>query len=72
MPVNAPQPKPGAVQAGGNISSLGGYYNEVKYFVDCVKSGRAPKTATAEDARDAVATVFREMASAQKKLGKRG
>ena len=70
--LDVPQPKTGDVQAGGNISSLGGYYNEVKYFVDCVKSGRAPKTATAEDARDAVATVFREMASAQKKLGKRG
>lgn len=66
--VNVPQPKTGAVQAGGNISSLGGYYNEVKYFVDCVKAGRAPETATAEDARDAVALVFREMASAQKKL----
>ena len=70
--VNVPQPKTGDVQAGGNISSLGGYFNEVKYFVDCLKAGRAPETATAEDARDAVALVFREMASAQKKLGKRG
>ena len=37
-----------------------------------VLAGRAPETATAEDARDAVALVFREMASAQKKLRKRG
>jgi predicted dehydrogenase len=70
-PVQVPQVKTGDVQAGGNISSLGGYYNEVKYFVDCVKVGRAPETATAEDARDAVALVFREMASAQRKLRSR-
>ena len=70
--VNVPQAKAGEVQAGGNISSLGGYFNEVKYFVDCLKAGRAPETATAEEARDAVALVFREMASAQKKLRKRG
>ena len=68
--VTVPQPKTGDVQAGGNISSLGGYFNEVKYFVDCVKSGRTPETATAEDARDTLALVFREMASAQKKLKK--
>jgi predicted dehydrogenase len=70
--VNVPQPKTGEVRAGGNISSLGGYFNEVKYFVDCLKAGRAPETATAEDARDTLALVFREMASAQKKLRKRG
>ena len=66
--VNVPKVKTDEVQAGGNISSLGGYFNEVKYFVDCLKAGRAPETATAADARDTVALVFREMASAQKKL----
>jgi hypothetical protein len=70
--VNVPQPKTGDVQAGGNISSLGGYYNELKYFVDCLKAGRAPETATAEDARDTLALVFREMTSAMNKLRKRG
>lgn len=68
--VNIPRLKTEEVQAGGNISSLGAYFNEVKYFVDCLKAGRAPETATAEDARDALALVFREMASAQKKLRK--
>jgi predicted dehydrogenase len=65
--VNVPQPKTGDVQAGGNISSLGGYFNEVKYFVDCLKAGRTPETATAEDARDTLALVFREMTSATQK-----
>jgi len=68
--VNLPRPKTEEVQAGGNISSLGGYFNEVKYFVDCLKAGRSPETATAEEARDALVLVFREMASAQKKLRK--
>jgi len=65
--VKVPQPTTSAsVEAGGNISSLGGYYNEVKYFVDCVAANREPKTVTAEDARDTVALVFRETASAMK------
>ena len=69
--VNVPQPTTGAsVEAGGNISSLGGYYNEIKYFVDCVAANREPKTVTAEDARDTVALVFRETASAIKKRRK--
>lgn len=28
--------------AGGNISSLGGYYNELKYFVECLNTGTEP------------------------------
>lgn len=28
--------------AGGNISSLGGYYNELRYFVECLNTGREP------------------------------
>jgi len=43
-----------AGNAGGNISDLGGYFNEIKYFVDCVKSGVEPMIITAQDAREAV------------------
>ena len=28
--------------SGGNISSLGGYYNELRYFVECLNTGREP------------------------------
>ena len=38
----------------GNIGSLGGYYNEIKYFVDCVTSGKRPEIVTPETAREAV------------------
>ena len=38
--------------AGGNISDLGGYYNELYYFIDCINKGvkpvKAPLLAGAE------------------------
>lgn len=38
-------------QGGGNISDLGGYYHEVKYFVDCLRDGRAVEIVTPETSR---------------------
>lgn len=38
----------------GNIDALAGYFNEISYFVDCVKTGRSPQVVTLEDARQAV------------------
>lgn len=66
--VRVPQPKARTASAGGNISELGGYFNELKYFVDCLKKGKQPQVVTPEEARDSLALVFREIASAQKKL----
>ncbi len=34
---------------GGNISGLGGYYNEIKYFLDCLKQGKEPVIALLEE-----------------------
>ena len=39
----------------GNISALGGYFVEVKYFVDCVDKGESPTRVPAEEAKSAVA-----------------
>lgn len=50
-------PKPGAGRAtasGGNVSDLGGYLNEINYFLDCVGSNKTPDLVTLEDAREAV------------------
>ncbi len=38
----------------GNISSLGGYFVEVKYFVDCVDYNHTPDRVTPEEAKAAV------------------
>jgi len=38
----------------GNLSDLGGYYNEIAYFVACLAAGQAPTVVTAWDAREAL------------------
>lgn len=40
--------------AQGNIGSLGGYYNEIKYFLECIEAGKKPEVVKPEDAREAV------------------
>ena len=50
-------PEPGvglASDAGGNLASLGGYFNEIRYFVDCVKAGKKPEIVTPQTGREAV------------------
>lgn len=51
-------PKPGAGQASasGNVSELGGYLNEINYFLDCVKHDKSPDLVTLKDARESVRT----------------
>ena len=49
-----PQPEAGSAEAGGNVSSLGGYYNEIVYFLDCIKNNKHPETITPEEAAFAV------------------
>lgn len=48
----------------GNVSSLGGYYNELAYFVDCLERGRAPTVATLDHGITSLATVQAEIRSA--------
>ena len=38
----------------GNIGSLGGYYNEIKYYLDCLEAGQKPGIVTPEGARESV------------------
>jgi len=61
--VDKPEVKGGA--AGGNISDLGGYFNEIQYFINCVERGRTPKIVTPKDARNSVALVLAEQKSAE-------
>jgi len=51
--------------AEGNIASLGGYFNELQYFVASVMAGRAPADATLNDARRSLAVVLTEIESAR-------
>ncbi len=50
-----PEPQIGAsTETSGNLSSLGGYFNEIQYFLSCLASGCKPTVVTPEDAREAV------------------
>ena len=64
-PLAFQSPKVGNSKAGGgNISSLGGYFNELKYFVDCLEKGRRPEISTPEQGAESVRTVLAEIKSA--------
>jgi len=59
------QPRAGRSRSGvGNVSALGGYYNELSAFIGCLEEGRAPRLATARQAADSVRTVMAEIRSA--------
>lgn len=47
----------------GNISDLGGYLNELIYFVDCLENRKAPKISTGSQALDSVAVIAAEVES---------
>ena len=48
-----------------NISELGGFYKEIKYFVECVERDRAPEVITPEEAKDSLELVLAELKSAE-------
>jgi predicted dehydrogenase len=49
----------------GNLSSLGGYFNELQTFVNCLARGTPPVDATLQDAHASLAVVFAEIESAR-------
>ena len=46
---------------GGNISDLGGYYNELVYFTEQAKAGKKIERATLADAAASLAFVLKEL-----------
>jgi predicted dehydrogenase len=62
-------PKMEASGAGGNLSSLGGYYNELAYFVECVASDRTPTVVTPESSRASLRWVLEEVRQIEERLG---
>ncbi len=64
-----------AANTEGNIAQLGGYFSEIKYFVDSVENDQEPAQASARAARDSLEIVLAEKDSAETdkiiKIGKR-
>ncbi len=50
--------------AGGNVSDLGGYFNELVYFTDCAKQGAKVTQATLADATASLKFVLEEISNA--------
>lgn len=61
-------PQMEASGAGGNLSSLGGYYNELAYFVDCVANDREPQTVTPQSSRESLRYVLQEVEQIEARL----
>jgi predicted dehydrogenase len=51
-------------KGGGNISDLGGYYNELDYFIGCLEKGTAIQISTGEHATASLRTTLAEIKSA--------
>jgi len=54
----------GTDDLGGNVSDLGGYYNELKYFTDRVKSGLPIEKSTLDESVKSLELVIREIKNA--------
>ncbi|MCC7518966.1 MAG: Gfo/Idh/MocA family oxidoreductase [Verrucomicrobiae bacterium] len=66
-PLPFAQPSTGASSANvGNVSSLGGYYNELQHFIACLERNEAPKVATLRQAAESLRIVLAEVQSAEK------
>ena len=63
--VNIPKLKVDFVNSGGNISERGGYYNEVKYWVECLQNDKYPERVTPKDAKASLEIVLKEIKSAE-------
>ncbi len=63
LPFEKPQ-LASAGATGGNISDLGGYYNELAYFYEQLRQNRKPEIATGRQALESLRTVLAEIQSA--------
>ena len=52
-------------EAGGNVSELGGYYNELHYFLDCISNGVQPEKAMLSAGAKAVELVENQIFAAE-------
>lgn len=50
-----------SAEIGGNISDLGGYYNEIEYLIACLMEQKTPKIVTPQSARESVVVTLAEI-----------
>ncbi|MGE9271262.1 MAG: Gfo/Idh/MocA family protein [Verrucomicrobiales bacterium] len=64
VPAQQPRVQESCTKA-GNISALGGYFNELNYFTECLKSNQAPRIATLAQASETIRVLCAELQSAR-------
>jgi len=66
-PLPFEEPKVGeSKSAGGNVSALGGYYNELRSFINCLENDRAPEEATLAQACQSLKVTLAEIESSRR------
>jgi predicted dehydrogenase len=53
-------------ESGGNLSSLGGYYNELKYFIECIKDNKPVEVSPLEEGVESFRLTMKEIEGALK------
>jgi hypothetical protein len=48
-----------------NLKNAGGIYNEIAYFVNCVKAGTPPQVITPQESVDVLSMLLKEIESAK-------
>jgi UDP-N-acetylglucosamine 3-dehydrogenase len=59
-------PVPEGVEVGGNITDLGGYFFELRYFVNCILQDREPEIITPQEAKQSLALCLAARRSAER------
>ena len=63
--LNITKDKINSINTDGNISEIRGYYNEAKYWIECLQNNRYPERVTPEDAKESLEIVLQEIKSGE-------
>jgi len=63
--LNITKDKINSINTDGNISEIRGYYNEIKYWIECLQNNKYPERVTPEDAKESLEIVLQEIKSAE-------
>ncbi len=63
--LNITKDKINSIDTDGNISEIRGYYNEIKYWIECLQNNKYPERVTPEDAKESLEIVLQEIKSAE-------
>jgi predicted dehydrogenase len=63
--LNITRDKINSIDTDGNISEIRGYYNEIRYWIECLQNDKYPERVTPEEAKTSLGIVLKEIKSAE-------